>query len=150
MKKLSLIYVFIFGVVSGMEMTSNPLDNSEPRQVANTAYIPKHYDHTEEFHRESVCCFRFRRWILQPASVLLQLASAGLIAVAQYDIKDNPARAGTFNAVGLGAGAAALVTNMLLLRIDNKLEDMDNYIIHRRNSIGTDQPPANYPKNPES
>ena len=142
--------VFLLGILAGnlaygMQDEQIALSNSEYKQIANTqlvipqpevsnAYIPKHYDHTEEFHRESVCCFRLRRWILQPASVLLQLVSGGLIAAAQYCIKDAPNRAGTYNAIGLGTGAAALVVNMLLLRIDNKLEDMDQYIMQRRNS----------------
>ena len=139
-------HVFLLGtLLSGLALGMNPIENTETKPISTTpieikqpevakAYIPQHYDHTAEFHRESVCCFRLRRWILQPASVVLQLVSGGLIAGAQYCIKDAPARASTFNAYGLGTGVAALVVNMLLLRIDNKLEDMDNYIMQRRNS----------------
>lgn len=141
MKKL-LLGLLSGGLALGMQ---NPIENAENKPIStnpiviqqpevSNAYIPKHYDHTEEFHRESVCCFRFRRWILQPASVVLQLVSGGLIAGAQYCIKDAPGRAGTLNAYGLGTGVAALIVNMLLLRVDNKLEDMDNYIMQRRNS----------------
>lgn len=141
MKKL-LLCLLAGGLALGMQ---NPIENTESKPIStnpiviqqpevSNAYIPQHYDHTEEFHRESVCCFRLRRWILQPASVVLQLVSGGLIAGAQYSIKDAPGRAGTLNAYGLGTGVAALVINMLLLRVDNKLEDMDNYIMQRRNS----------------
>ena len=140
-KHVVLLGTFLGGLASGM----NPIENTEGKSITTTpieikqpevakAYIPQHYDHTDEFHRESICCFRLRRWVLQPVSVVLQLVSGGLIAGAQYCIKDAPSRAGTYNAIGLGAGVAALVVNMLLLRVDNKLEDMDNYILQRRNS----------------
>lgn len=141
MKQVVLLAMLCGGLACGM----NPIENTENKQVSNSpiiikqpevinAYIPQHYDHTDEFHRESVCCFRFRRWVLQPISVVAQLVSGGLIAGAQYCIKDAPKRAADLNAWGLGTGAAALVINMLLLRVDNKLEDMDNYIMKRRNS----------------
>ena len=141
MKKI-LLSLLVAGFVGAME---NPIENVENKPIStapitikqpevSNAYIPQHYDHTDEFHRESVCCFRLRRWVLQPASVVLQLVSGGLIAGAQYFIKDAPGRAGTLNAYGLGTGAVALIVNMLLLRVDNKLEDMDNYIMQRRNS----------------
>ena len=141
MKKI-LFSLLAAGFASAMQ---NPIENTESKPIStnpiviqqpevSNAYIPQHYDHTEEFQRESVCCFRFRRWILQTTSVVLQLVSGGLIAGAQYSIKDAPGRAGTLNAYGLGTGVAALVVNMLLLRVDNKLEDMDNYIMQRRNS----------------
>lgn len=137
--------VLLGSILSGLAIGMNPIENVENKQVTTNpiviqqpevtnAYIPQHYDHTEEFHRESVCCFRFRRWILQPISVVVQLVSGGLIAGAQYCIKDAPKRAADLNAWGLGTGVAALVINMLLLRVDNKLEDMDKYIMQRRNS----------------
>lgn len=141
MKHVLLLATLINGLSWGM----NPIENAENKQVTTSqiviqqpevtnAYIPQHYDHTDEFHRESVCCFRLRRWVLQPISVVAQLVSGGLIAGAQYCIKDAPKRAADLNAWGLGTGVAALVINMLLLRVDNKLEDMDNYIMQRRNS----------------
>ena len=141
MKHVLLLATLINGLSWGM----NPIENTENKQIASNpitiqqpevtnAYIPQHYDHTDEFHRESVCCFRLRRWVLQPISVVAQLVSGGLIAGAQYCIKDAPKRAADLNAWGLGTGVAALVINMLLLRVDNKLEDLDKYIMQRRNS----------------
>ena len=136
MKHVLLLATLINGLSWGM----NPIENAENKQVTTSqiviqqpevtnAYIPQHYD-----HRESVCCFRLRRWVLQPISVVAQLVSGGLIAGAQYCIKDAPKRAADLNAWGLGTGVAALVINMLLLRVDNKLEDLDRYIMQRRNS----------------
>ena len=141
-KQVFLLGTVLSSVAFGMD---NPIDNTENKQISTNpivikqpevaqAYIPQHYDHTDEFHKESVCCFRLRRWILQPVSVVVQLVSGGLIAGAQYCIKDAPGRAADLNAWGLGTGVAALVINMLLLRVDNKLEDMDTYIMQRRNS----------------
>lgn len=146
--KQVLLLGLLAGSVIGMEANDNPLNNVDstavkpiannqiviPQPETTRAYIPQHYDHTDEFHSESVCCFRLRRWILQPVSVVLQLASGGLVAGAQYSIEKYPSQASTLNAIGLGAGIAALVVNMLLLKVDNKLEDMDNYIMQRRNS----------------
>ena len=137
--------VLLGSILSGLASGMNPIENTEGKPISTAqieikqpevakAYIPQHYDHTDEFHRESVCCFRLRRWILQPVSVVLQLVSGGLIAGAQYLIKEHPSQASTLNAIGLGTGITALVVNMLLLRVDNKLEDMDNYIMQRRNS----------------
>lgn len=110
---------------------NTPLSPTSP-SGEHVAYIPQHYDHTEEFHRESVCCFRLRRWFFQPLSVVLQLTAGGLVAGGQYCMENSPETARILNGVGLGVGVAAFVVNTLLLKIDNKLEDMDNYIMQHR------------------
>lgn len=96
------------------------------------AYIPQHYDHTDEFHRESVLCFKMRRWVFQPLSVTLQVTAGGLFVGGQCCIDKYPETAKILNGVGLGVSVASFVVNTLLLKIDNKLEEMDRYIIERR------------------
>ena len=96
------------------------------------AYIPQHYDHTEEFHNESVLCFKLRRWVFQPVSVVLQVTAGGLFVGGQCCIDKYPETAKILNGVGLGVSVASFVINTLLLKIDNKLEEMDNYILQRR------------------
>lgn len=95
-------------------------------------YIPQHYDHTEEFHNESVLCFKMRRWVFQPLSVTLQVTAGGLFVGGQCCIDKYPETAKILNGVGLGVSVASFVVNTLLLKIDNKLEEMDRYIIQRR------------------
>lgn len=97
-----------------------------------TSYIPQHYDHTEEFHRESVLCFKMRRWVFQPLSVTLQVTAGGLFVGGQCCIDKYPETAKILNGVGLGVSVASFIINTLLLKIDNKLEEMDRYIIERR------------------
>lgn len=97
-----------------------------------TPYIPQHYDHTEEFHNESVICFKLRRWVFQPISVVLQVTAGGLFVGSQCCMDKYPESAKILNGVGLGISVASFVVNTLLLKIDNKLEDMDRYIIQRR------------------
>ncbi len=99
-----------------------------------TPYIPQHYDHTEEFHTESVLCFKLRRWVFQPVSVVLQVTAAGLFVGGQCCIDKYPETAKILNGVGIGVSVGAFVINALLLRIDNKLEEMDRYILQRRDA----------------
>lgn len=98
-------------------------------------YIPQHYDHTEEFHNESVLCFKMRRWVFQPLSVTLQITAGGLLVGGQCCIDKYPETAKILNGAGLGVSIASFVVNTLLLKIDNKLEEMDRYIIERREEI---------------
>ena len=98
----------------------------------HAAYIPQHYDHTEEFHNESVLCFKLRRWVFQPISVVLQVTAGGFFVGGQCCIDAHPETAKILNGVGLGVSIASFVVNTLLLKIDNKLEETDNYILQRR------------------
>ena len=110
-------------------------NNTRPRTPTleyAAPYIPQHYDHTEEFHNESVLCFKMRRWVFQPLSVTLQVAAGGLFVGGQCCIDNYPETAKILNGVGLGISVASFVVNTLLLKIDNKLEEMDRYIIERR------------------
>lgn len=100
--------------------------------LEHAAYIPQHYDHTEEFHNESVLCFKLRRWVFQPISVVLQVTAGGFFVGGQCCIDTRPETAKILNGVGLGVSIASFVVNTLLLKIDNKLEEMDRYIIERR------------------
>lgn len=111
-------------------------------------YIPQHYDHTEEFHNESVLCFKLRRWVFQPISVVLQMTAGGLFVGSQCCMDKYPESAKILNGVGLGVSIASFMVNTILLKIDNKLEDMDNYILQRRNNtqnIPQAQPNGIYP-----
>ena len=98
------------------------------------AYIPQHYDHTDEFHNESVLCFKLRRWVFQPVSVIFQVTAAGLFVGGQCCIDKYPETAKILNGVGIGMSVGAFVINTLLMRIDNKLEEMDRYIMQRRDA----------------
>ncbi len=98
------------------------------------AYIPQHYDHTDEFHNESVLCFKLRRWVFQPVSVIFQVTAAGLFVGGQCCIDNYPETAKILNGVGIGMSVGAFVINTLLMRIDNKLEEMDMYIMQRRDA----------------
>lgn len=97
-----------------------------------TPYIPQHYDHSEEFHNESVVCFKLRRWVFQPISVVLQVTAGGLFVGSQCCMDNYPESAKILNGIGLGVSVASFIVNTLLLKIDNKLEDMDKYILQRR------------------
>jgi len=100
-----------------------------------TPYIPQHHDFSEEFHNESLLCFKLRRWVFQPVSVILQVTAGGLIVGGQCCIDKYPETAKILNGAGLGVSVASFVINTLLLKIDNKLEEMDRYIIERREEI---------------
>lgn len=110
--------------VSSIRSRTPPLEHA--------SYIPQHYDHTEEFHNESVLCFKLRRWVFQPISVVLQVTAGGFFVGGQCCIDKYPETAKILNGVGLGVSVASFVVNTLLLKIDNKLEEMDNYILQRR------------------
>ena len=121
--------------ISSIRSTTPPPNISRPMTPTTeyaTPYIPQHYDHTEEFHNESVVCFKMRRWIFQPISVLLQVTAGGLFVGSQCCMDKYPETAKVLNGVGLGVSVASFIVNTLLLKIDNKLEDMDRYILERR------------------
>lgn len=120
--------------VSSIRSRSSSLDRVRPYTppLEHAAYIPQHYDHTEEFHNESVLCFKLRRWVFQPVSVVLQVTAGGLFVGGQCCIDKYPETAKILNGIGLGVSVATFVINTLLLKIDNKLEEMDNYILQRR------------------
>ena len=109
-----------------------PSIRSRTPPLEYAAYIPQHYDHTEEFHNESVLCFKLRRWVFQPLSVTLQVTAGGLFVGGQCCIDKYPETAKILNGVGLGVSVASFVVNTMLLKIDNKLEEMDRYIMERR------------------
>lgn len=121
--------------VSSVRSHSPTLDNisrSRTPPLERAWYIPRHYDLTEEFHNDSVLCFKLRRWVFQPVSVVLQVTAGGLFAASQCCMDTHPEAAKTLGGVGLGVTVASFITNTLLLKIDNKLEEMDNYILQRR------------------
>ena len=103
---------------------------------ATTVYIHQHYDATEALHREAACCFCTSRWILQPINVIAPLVSTGLIAVGEYFIDSDPGRASLLNGIGLGFSVAQFITSVLLLKVNNKLEGIDDYIETRRRQDG--------------
>lgn len=120
--------------VSFHERDVTSIRSRSPSVEYATPYIPQHYDHTEEFHNESVLCFKLRRWVFQPVSVVLQVTAAGLFVGGQCCIDKYPETAKILNGVGIGVSVGAFVINALLLRIDNKLEEMDRYIMQRRDA----------------
>jgi len=122
--------------MSSIRSRTPPLEQSirsrTPTLEYAMPYIPQHYDHTEEFHAESVLCFKMRRWVFQPLSVTLQVTAGGLFVGGQCCIDKYPETAKILNGIGLGVSVASFVVNTLLLKIDNKLEEMDRYILQRR------------------
>lgn len=105
-----------------------------PLATHTETYIPQHTDMTEALHRESICCFYVSRWILQPINVITPLISSGFVATGEYFVHSNPGLAMTLNGVGLGFSIAGFVTSVLLLKVNNKLEKIDQYIGERHRS----------------
>ncbi len=140
MKKLILLcLILITFACNCADMSRVPFERERdvsptrsPTPPLDHAYIPQHYDHTEEFHNESVLCFKLRRWVFQPISVVLQVTAGGFFVGGQCCIDAHPETAKILNGVGLGVSIASFAVNTLLLKIDNKLEEMDNYILQRR------------------
>jgi hypothetical protein len=72
--------------------------------------------------------------VFQPVSVIFQVTAAGLFVGGQCCIDKYPETAKILNGVGIGMSVGAFVINTLLMRIDNKLEEMDRYIMQRRDA----------------
>lgn len=118
--------------------TMTPVRSRSPVLEYAIPYIPRHYDHSKEFHLESVFCFKVRRWVLQPISVALQVTAGGLFVSSQCCMDKHPEIAKILNGVGLGISVSSFVVNTLLLKIDNRLEDLDKYIMERRETQNGD------------
>lgn len=125
------------GDVSSIRSRTPPVTrNISPRPRTPTEYvvpyIPQHYDLTEDFHNESVLCFRLRRWVFQPISVIFQVTAGGFFIGGQCCIDKHPDTAKILNGIGLGVSVASFVVNSFIIKIDNKLEEMDRYILEKR------------------
>ena len=95
-------------------------------------YIPQHYDVTEDLHRESRCCFCAARWLLQPLAVASPLISSVFVGFGEYYVKDNPNAAQILNGIGLGFGVVGFISSTLLIKVNTKLENIDNYILSQQ------------------
>lgn len=109
-------------------------DESVPRKLTAT-YIPVSYDISEDLQAESRICFRTNMWFLQPLQVIAPLASSIMVGIGEYLINSNPREASICNAIGLGFGIVDFVASVLSVKINNKLQRIDNYIIEKK-SLG--------------
>ena len=147
MKKIVLALLFSFNCYASEQQSLSPMSQSSNQPISvrersgsesHAVYIPQHYDVTDALHREAACCFCTSRWILQPINVVAPLISSGLIAVGEYMIESNPTAARWFNGIGLGFSIAQFITSVLLVKVNNKLEGIDDYIDNRRRQEGND------------
>ena len=115
------------------EVTERDSQNKDQSASSNTpsVYIPRQIDVSRTLQRESICCFRISRWFLQPLNVIAPLLSSGLVAFGEYYIDDNPRLAKILNGIGLGCSVAQFVTSVLLIKVNDKLEGIDNYMESR-------------------
>ncbi|MBR1734739.1 MAG: hypothetical protein IJ730_04750 [Alphaproteobacteria bacterium] len=114
-------------------VTTRPRAGSEAPTTSNVpVYIPQHYDVTRALHREAACCFCTARWVLQPINVVAPLISTGFIAAGEFLLEKHPNTAAVMNGIGLGFSIAQFITSVLLLKVNNKLEGIDEYIGNRQ------------------
>lgn len=114
-------------------VTTRPRAGSEASAPSTVpVYIPQHYDVTAALHREAACCFCTARWVLQPINVVAPLVSTGFIAAGEFLLEKHPDIAAIMNGIGLGFSLAQFITSVLLLKVNNKLEGIDEYIGNRQ------------------
>ena len=116
---------------SSEEQAHSPRGQLSPT-AKNSGYVPHAYDVTPALIAESRCCFNINRWIVQPINVLSPLIATGLVAVREYFIEEHQTTAKILNGIGLGFSILDFVSDVLLLKIDNKLEGIDRVIDERR------------------
>lgn len=114
------------------ERSLNQMTASSTTDQTPSVYIPQHYDVSEMLHRESVCCFRISRYFLQPLNVIAPLFATGFVGVAEYIMDDNPKLAKILNGIGLACNATQFVTSVLLIKINDKQQGIDEYITTRQ------------------
>ena len=49
-----------------------------------------------------------------------------------YYVKDNPNAAQILNGIGLGFGVVGFISSTLLIKVNTKLENIDNYILSQQ------------------
>ena len=116
---------------SSEEQAHSPRGQLSPT-AKNSGYVPHAYDVTPALIAESRCCFNINRWIVQPINVLSPLIATGLVAVREYFIEEHQNTAKILNGIGLGFSILDFVSDVLLLKMDNKLEGIDRVIDERR------------------
>ena len=90
-------------------------------------YMPRNLSVANMLKNEATCCFCTARWILQPINIIAPLIAGGLVAAGEYFIKSDPRRAEILNLCGLGFSVADFISGVLLLKVNNKLEGIDDY-----------------------
>ena len=147
MKKVLFVLLFSLNCYASEQQSLSPMSQSSNQPMivrersgseSHAVYIPQHYDVTDALHREAACCFCTSRWLLQPINVVAPLISSGLIAAGEYMIDSNPTAARWLNGFGLGFSIAQFITSVLLVKVNNKLEGIDDYIDNRRRQEGNE------------
>lgn len=141
MKKLILLcLVIITFVCNCIDMGNMPFEressstrsSTPPPAIEYATYIQQRHDSTEEIQNKRILRLQMCRWAFQPISIVFQITAGSFFIGSLCYIDKYPETAKILNGVGLGVTVASFVINTLLLKIDNKLEEMDNYILQRR------------------
>ena len=113
---------------------------NEPRVRAtevSSSYMPRHLSVTNLLRTEATCCFCTARWFLQPLNVITPIVTSALLAASEFFIKSDPKKAQLLNLIGLGFSVADFMTGVLLVKVNNKLEEIDNHIAERQNDLNS-------------
>lgn len=109
---------------------------NSPSGGTHQHYIPQVYDVTNTLIAESRCCFFTGRWILQPINIVSPIIASALIGFGEYYIDNNPSTARLLNGIGLGFSILDFISGVLLVKVDNKLQGIDEVVQYRRGAEG--------------
>lgn len=114
--------------------TASRLTTLAPNSPTSTQqhYVPQVYDVTPTLVAESRCCFFTSRWFLQPVNIISPIIASALVGFGEYYIDSNPSVARILNGVGLGFSVLDFISGVLLAKIDNKLQGIDEVVQARR------------------
>ena len=107
---------------------------STSTSATHNHYVPQAYDVTTTLVAESRCCFFTSRWFLQPINIVSPIIASALVGFGEYYIDSNPSVARILNGIGLGFSVLDFISGVLLAKIDNKLQGIDEVVQARRNA----------------
>lgn len=93
----------------------------------------------DEYSNEDIFQLKLNRCVVQYINVMMQITTGILFISSQCCMDKYVEAAKILNAIGLSLGLSSFILNIFLIRMDNKIEDIDNYRL--RNNIYPDVVP---------
>lgn len=110
------------------DQTQEMLRRSSMQGSTVSSYIPRQVDVSRFLRLESRCYMFIGRCVLQPINVVAPLVATGLVAASNICQDSYPTTSKIFGWTGCALSALEFATSVLLLKVNDKLQGIDEYI----------------------
>lgn len=148
MKRLSILIAILLTINAfGVDMSRVSIDRERtpptmgyvpqaaPNASVNTYqsfYNPNYYDQNynnlmNEYTNEDIFQLKLKRCVFQYVNMMMQITTGILFIGSQCCMDNYMDAARILNGLGLSLGMTSFMLSILLLKLDNKIEDIDTY-----------------------